>query len=224
MAQEPTAAPKPPYNIAFATIRGFITKLRTDGMPSRIDKTLLKNTSGTVQAYTLPCLRFLGLINGNDAPTPAFDALVAAKSEEEEKPLWKTVCEKSYGEIFESGINLTAATEGEFYELLNKKYDYDGDTRRKCATFFANLAVFAGIPIGPYLKPKARGTAGRTKRRAPKEAPLPPAPPAPPPDHKDTKQDRAKMLLDKFPAFNPEWKDEIQKKWFEGYEKLLAME
>jgi hypothetical protein len=29
------------------------------------------------------------------------------------------------------------------------------------------------------------------------------------------------MLLEKFPAFNPEWSEEIQAKWFAGFEKLM---
>jgi len=30
--------------------------------------------------------------------------------------------------------------------------------------------------------------------------------------------------LDKFPAFDPNWDEKIQAKWFEGYEKLMALE
>jgi hypothetical protein len=30
-------------------------------------------------------------------------------------------------------------------------------------------------------------------------------------------------LLDKFPAFNPEWTEEIQAKWFAGFDRLMSM-
>jgi hypothetical protein len=29
------------------------------------------------------------------------------------------------------------------------------------------------------------------------------------------------MLLAKFPSFNPEWPDEVQKRWFDSFEKLM---
>jgi hypothetical protein len=30
-------------------------------------------------------------------------------------------------------------------------------------------------------------------------------------------------LLDKFPEFDPAWDQELQKKWFDGFERFLAV-
>ncbi len=39
----------------------------------------------------------------------------------------------------------------------------------------------------------------------------------------ESDRDFYKMLLAKFPTFNPEWPQEIQTKWFDGFDKLFGM-
>src|SRR5438270_8642421 len=98
-------------------------------------------------------------------------------------------------------------------------------------TFFLNAARDAEVPVSPYiLKNKKPRGASPTKRKVrtngkPINDALPDVSENLPPKRKPEGESASieSQLLSKFPAFDPAWPDPIKTKWFEGYERLLAM-
>src|SRR5207247_7844475 len=88
------------------------------------------------------------------------------------------------------------------------------------------------IPISPLITKRVRpvGTP-RTRRRRetgtgddtvsgllPTEPAPPPAPPSSP---AEVEWAKFRLLVDKFPRFDPTWPDELKKKWFETYDQFM---
>ena len=96
------------------------------------------------------------------------------------------------------------------------------------------MGLFAAAGVRPESK---RSRSNPTKRRQKtngsriEEDPIHPMgdrqPPSPPPpgghDHNKPPKGVINQLLDKFPPLNPAWSEELQAKWFEGYQRLLTI-
>jgi hypothetical protein len=95
-----------------------------------------------------------------------------------------------------------------------------GETLGKCHLFFAAAAKDAGVVLADHLKVRARSSGPRKSRKSRNGGPSPEEPPAPS-STAATQKTMREMLLAKFPEFNPEWSDDIQAKWFAGFEKLM---
>jgi hypothetical protein len=90
-----------------------------------------------------------------------------------------------------------------------------GDIGRKCLSFFFAISADANIPLSPHLrKPASRGKGRKSaigevlKPRVSKSA------------DSSGNVEWGRMLLEKFPNFNPEWSDELKKKWFDAFKFL----
>ena len=66
----------PPY-VSYKALMKFIETLRR-GIPSQIDRSLMRNLSGTMQTQMLTALRFLKLIDQQGHPEPILSRLVSA--------------------------------------------------------------------------------------------------------------------------------------------------
>jgi hypothetical protein len=100
-----------------------------------------------------------------------------------------------------------------------------GSTIDKASSFFFGLAGAAGITLSPHLVTRKAG-GGSAKRGKPRTKK--PKPPAAEEQQQQganaaaiAKGGMASQLLDKFPAFDPSWPDEIKTKWFSGFERLM---
>ena len=79
------------------------------------------------------------------------------------------------------------------------------------------------MALSDHLKVRAKPSGPRKSRKnrnggllgEPSPAELPAIPPMRP------QKTMREMLLEKFPEFDPEWSEEIQAKWFTGFEKLM---
>lgn len=217
-----------PY-IAYQTLRTFVAPLKEHVIPNRIDKSLLKSMSGAVQGQLMTALRFLELIDNEDRPTVLLQRLVASFDTDDWSRDLREVLEAAYPELFQ--LNLKSVSPGEFNEAFKKAYPCEGETLRKGVTFFQNAAREAGIELSPFLTKGSKPRSGATIKRRPRQTNnkrTDQSADKPPGEenhgvrrHKDTGM--AAQLLEKFPAFDPSWPDEIKSKWFEGYERLLGM-
>jgi hypothetical protein len=127
-------------------------------------------------------MKFLGLLTGEDEPTPTLNDLVSG-TEDERKLKLKKVIEDSYSELI--AIDLTKATRAHFEEKLGELYSATGDTRVKAARFFVSAASYTGIPLSSFIQPPANGSSNGVKRRVgpsrPKSAAKKTQPPVTPP-------------------------------------------
>lgn len=178
--------PAPPY-VSFKTLKTFVASVKEHGVPGRIDRTILPNFSGAVAGQLITALRFLHLINADGEPTQSLKTIVDAYDTADWKGELGGVLQKAYRPLF--SLDLTTASPSQFNEQFAKSFSAEGDTMRKCVTFFLNAADEAGISISPYISKarKPRGTNGRKKTskksaisaRGPgmREPPPPPPPP-----------------------------------------------
>lgn len=153
---------KPPY-LSYTTFANFLASVKAGVVPSRIDKSFMPGQSGTTQSYLISALKFFGLIDDKGTPQPDLHALIDTEGDER-KAVLKRLILASYKPII-SGLDLERATLGQLHEKFTQQ-DLNGETVRKCHSFFAAAADAAGILLAPHLKPKARGSGARRQRKA----------------------------------------------------------
>src|SRR5580692_11279013 len=133
--------------VSWATFKSSLEQL-SKGMPSRIDRSVFTGLAWNVQSQLFAGFKFLGLIKGEDEPTPVLDDLVAG-DEETRKEKLKKVIQERYADLI--AIDLTKATRAHFEESLGQLYGVTGDTREKAARFFLSAASYVGIPLSSFI-------------------------------------------------------------------------
>jgi Family of unknown function (DUF5343) len=232
VAQEQTETRQLPPYVPWKTFKNFIDGLRSN-MPSRIDKSLMGTMSGATQGQLISALRFMGLITDNGTPTARLREFVKAEGEDR--------TQKMSDMFFDAYRTITEAAadpgEPDFNFLDNGTYRQlsdafattgaTGETLRKCVAFFLLMAKDAGLELSPHFTvrgsrggvsrrkrvPGGRQPAGRVASEEEEDFSEPPAP-----------KSRFEVLMEKFPAFNPEWSAEVQAKWFDAFERIQKSE
>jgi hypothetical protein len=90
-----------------------------------------------------------------------------------------------------------------------------GDIGRKCLSFFFAVCGDGNIPLSPHLRKSA--PRGRGKKSAIGEVIKPRVSKS---VGSGGNVEWERMLLEKFPNFNPEWSEELKKKWFDAFKFL----
>ncbi len=211
----------PPY-LPYTTLDTFFTTVGI-ALPSRIDRSVLPNMSGTMQGQLLSALTYLGLINGEGIPTDRLKTYVRSTGEERQR-LLKDMIVSSYPFLYEN-FDLKRATMSQLSERFSD-IGTSGSTTRKCITFFLKAATDAGIELSPHFGSKKRsGRIGvsKNKRKTAREKVSIPTPDGEPPGARGNGGDLSidKLLLSKFPEFDPSWSDEVKSKWFDGFSRLM---
>jgi len=216
----------PPY-VSYRTFLNFIGRLQ-QGIPARIDRSYWGHKlSGSTGTQLTAALRFLGLVDNDSVPTSRLKQLVSARGAQRVE-LLKQITSEAFGFLFQESFDLQTATSAQLEEAFHDKYELTGDTARKCINFYVRLANDAGIPLSPFVIKKsktARATAGtkktikkgllgttRTKnnlaiRQIVGEIP--------------TRISWDKIIMKKFPTFDPDWPDEVKLKWFGAFDELM---
>lgn len=215
----------PAYS-SYKTFISLIDGFRDKTVPSHIDRTVMSTLSGGTQAAVLAAFKFFALVDTDGSRTDNLVQLVDAKGVDRQKMLDDMV-RTHYSFLFTPGFDLQSTTPRQIDEKFSSFTD-SSDMRRKCIAFFVGIANDAGIPLSPHLIGK-RGVKGSTPRK-PKARKSSPSGGAlsNPPQEKDsvtppTPDTWSKMLLGKFPDFDPTWSPELKEKWFSGFQKLMAM-
>jgi len=155
----------PPY-LPFKTFQSFIKGLHETVVPRRIDSTLLRSYSGSVQSQLRGTLRFFGLIDEADQTMDKLRELVAVY----DTPEWQTALEKAVSEAYKNlidGIELHSATRGEV-EGRFRAQGADGDVLRKCLAFYVAAATAGGISLSPHIIAERRGRPVQARARSKK--------------------------------------------------------
>ena len=153
----------PPY-VSYRTLTNLLGEFQAQGIPSRIDRSVLAHKSGTVQSQLLLALKFLGLIKGSGHPTEKLEALVHSE-EAKRKTILGEILRDSYDFIFASGFDLKTASADQAEELFQSR-GASGETVRRCIAFLLAAAREAGVPCSAYIKPH-RKTKSSVRRKPP---------------------------------------------------------
>lgn len=223
MAIETKKVEAPPY-IAFSTFLSFIKGLAKTGIPSRIDKSLLRNMSGGNQSALLAALKWFSLIDEVGAHGKPLESLVAAG--DGAGTVLREMLPAAYKFMADGSIQLERATGSQVEEKF-KAYGLTGSTVIKAMAFFISACKEAAIPLSAHVKlPKVARSNGASKkakkgRQASDDG-----------DDGDDNDEEEKpppvrsptdALMEKFPAFNPEWPEKIQEQWFAAFAKMQDM-
>jgi len=213
----------PPY-VSYRTFRNFVDGLQ-QRMPARIDRSYWADMlSGSTGTQLMAALRFLNLIDDLGRPAGHLKPLVAAKGDQR-PALLREVANESFDFVLQGSLDPQNATYSQLEEIFHDKFQLTGDLSRKCLKFFIELTNDAGIQLSPFITKRFRsghaitGTRPVTKKgsaRTVRHLPVPQ-------DVTDTPALGAwdRILLTKFPTFDPGWSDELKLKWFAGFDELL---
>ncbi len=163
--------PLAPY-VSWATFRGLMQNIRQH-TPAAIDRSVLRDGRSGAQASQLETtLRFLGLKDDEDRPTPLCERYLKADPEQEPAVL-QEILAKAYGPALPLK-DLNAMTTKLLHERL-AKWGNTGSTLRKARKFFLEAAKAANVELSPRLRVRATRGPGRPRgsRRSAAPAPTP---------------------------------------------------
>lgn len=165
MASETKKQESPPY-IAFSTFSNFINGLSETNIPSRIDKSLLRNMSGANQSALVSALKWFSLIDDVGHPNERMENFVKAGDGRAES--LGAMLKAAYGFMADGSINLERATGAQLEEKF-RAYGLSGSTINKAMAFFLAACKEAGIPVSTHIKlPKvARSNVKKREKQRP---------------------------------------------------------
>ena len=212
----------PPY-ISYRTFLNFIDRLQ-QGIPSRIDRSYWSDKlSGSTGTQLMSAMRFLGLIDASGKPTSQLRQLVSAKGAQRKEVL-SQITSEGFGFLLQGSFDSQTSTYAQLEEVFHNTFELTDSVCRKCVKFFVALASDAEMPLSPFilkrvrsvradtgtkLAIKRRGTKGKRNLIVPQNLEEIPA---------EVSWD--KMLLGKFPTFDPSWSDEVKLGWLETFDGL----
>jgi hypothetical protein len=138
----------PPYT-SYRTFKTFLHDLHEEGVPSRIDRSVLTRFSGVVGTQLMHALRFLGLIADQGQPTERLIGLASAHGAPDWSGKLLELLRREYAPMF--AIDLETATPSHFNEAFRKAFPAADAVVQKCVTFFLYAASDAGVKIGPRV-------------------------------------------------------------------------
>lgn len=203
----------PPY-LSFKLWRKLLNELSAHNPPSRFDSSYFDTLKVTKSCRSMlkGTLLFLDLMSSDGMPTPRLHQLVKSDGEARRVALSEMV-RNAYEPLF-TDLDLTRATQAQIREYFFSQ-GASGDIGRKCLSFFFAISADANIVLSPHLRKSA--LKGGAKKSAISEMPKP----------RVSKSvdwggsvEWERMLLEKFPNFNPEWSEELKKKWFDAFKFL----
>lgn len=160
----------PPAYTSYKSFKNFISGLREAGVPSRIDRSVLKKMSGSEQSAMIGSLRWLGLIEADGTPTADLHSIVDSNDAQYSIKLGQLLV-KSYVFLTDKSIDLSRATGQQLIERF-REFNASGSTIDKALGFFLSAAREAGITISPHMRMPTRAS---SKGGGPKRPKTPPA-------------------------------------------------
>ena len=208
----------PPY-APYRSFRNFIESLK-QGIPARIDRSVMSSFSGALQSQLTTTMRYLGLTRESGHPTDLLPKLVNSEGPERVKVMYDILV-RSYPFLF-VGFDLKTATP----RMLEEQFSdtgASGGTLDKCTNFFLAAAKDAGIETSHHFKSQRGPRIQRRQRpnRGSDNISNDDDPTTSLNDSGNGDLSWAQMLLSKFPSFDPSWSSEVQAQWFEMFGKLM---
>src|SRR5450755_4690264 len=149
----------PPY-VPYRSFRNFIDSLK-QGIPARIDRSVMSSFSGALQSQLTTTLRYLGLTKESGHPTDLLPKLVNSEGPERVKVM-HDILTTSYPFLF-GNFDLKSATP----RMLEEEFSNmgaSGGTLDKCTNFFLAASKDAGVETSHHLKTQ-RGPRVGSRRR-----------------------------------------------------------
>ncbi len=150
--------------VSWKTFQNSIEQLSKAELPNVVDKTVFTGMAYSVQNQLFTGLRFLGLIDDKNRPTPELEALTSS-DEAAQKERMKRILQDRYADLF--ALNLKKTTPDELNKKMADVYGMKGDTREKAVRFFIAAANYLGIEMSPLFAGKKQN--GSTRVASPRK-------------------------------------------------------
>jgi len=207
--------PLPPY-VAYTTLKKLLRDL-SDNVPSRLDSSYYDNLklSGSTRSALKNALVYLGLSDTKGYPTESLHELIKTEGAAR-KSMLKVITRNSYGNLF-TRLDVERATPAQLKEHF-KNLGMSKDIGRKCMSFFLALSDDSGMHLSSTLKQAIPGTRGKKApaRNSHKKGDGLASAQFDPPHY------LAPLLINKFPALDPTWPQDIKHKWFDDFHFLVS--
>jgi hypothetical protein len=207
----------PPY-VSFKTFQTFLEFL-SDGMPSRIDRSVWVNKfSGSNGTQIMTAIKFFDLIDNHGVPNDDFKHLVSRDLELQKKILRKLLY-KYYEPIFD--LDLTKATRYQFREAF-KSFDTKEGVLVKCEAFFIQASKYSNIVLSTHILARRHNVniSNSIEKNKQKLGKINFSQPVDSKISLDKNINVVKIILDKYPDFDPNWLPDVQKAWIDSLTKL----
>ena len=144
VSEQTTVPPYAPYR----SFRNFIDSLK-QGIPARIDRSVMSSFSGALQSQLTTTLRYLGLTKESGHPTDVLPKLVNSEGPERVRVM-RDILINAYPFLF-GDFDLKSATPRMLEEQFSEM-GASGGTLDKCTNFFLAAAKDAGIETSHHFK------------------------------------------------------------------------
>src|SRR5438270_777736 len=105
-----------PPAVAYGTFRNFLNRMK-NGLPSRVDRSVLQSLSGGSQGQLIAALRYFDFIDGQGRPSVPFSELLRAEDTDRQK-LIRQFVHHSYSFVFSVTFDLAKGTRQELDEIF----------------------------------------------------------------------------------------------------------
>jgi hypothetical protein len=163
------AARRAPY-ISFASVLRVLEALRTSWPHVKDTRQFIEDLNKPRATHRIGALRFLGLLDSENVPTPALAGVLSAIGTAAWPDSLALTIRHAFQPIFD--LDLASVTLTQFSTAFAQHYAGSEAVQRKSRTFFVHAAIQARIPLSPGLVRAAKPRAGdravvasRSKRR-----------------------------------------------------------
>ena len=157
---------KPPYG-TFGAFKGLISRLADTALPDSIDRSMLNSLSGAEQGSLLLCLRFFGLIEGEDNSTSSLlHDLIETRREGEEafKAAFGALITERYAAII-ADLNIENTTKAKLEKCFRNAGLSQGQMLNKGLRFYLKSLEYSGAAVSPHLKVRTRTASRRNAKK-----------------------------------------------------------
>jgi len=205
----------PPY-VAFKTFQTFLEFL-SEGMPSRIDRSIwLNRFSGSNGTQLMTAIKFFELVDSDGIPSEDFINL-ASKDIILQKKIFRKILYKFYSHIFE--LDLENATKSQFREAFRQFGTKEG-VLVKCESFFIQASKFSDITLSSHILARRHNNKPASVEKSKSSIKSNSANILTKKNSIEKNTNIVKIILDKYPEFDPSWSPDVQKAWIESLTKL----
>lgn len=160
--------PSVPY-VSYPTFKNFIALLAREGIPARIDKSLMNSLAGGTQSHLSSALRFLGLVDSNCKPTDSLKQLAAAHDTSEWSHVLRPIVIEAYASVL-GDLEIEAASPGQLDNCF-RSLKLQGSSIDKAARFYIQCAKDADITVSSFIE-RRKSTVRSPKRLSKTTRPL----------------------------------------------------
>jgi hypothetical protein len=197
-----------PPVVAYGTFDNFLHRMK-QGVPLRIDRSVVSSLAGGVQTQLISALKYLGLIDEESRPTELLTDLVKAESGDRRR-FFLRIIEQQYLFVNAEKLDLQRATRKQL-EAMFIEEGVVGARLQKAIAFFLSVSRIAGLPVSPHIS-MAQESIRASRRRSPQIG------------SQRIRGEALLLLAEKLPALPPfdvNWSEDLKARWLTSFDGLV---